>query len=97
RTNHLHPTGLSGVSLALPRREQFYALAANARDLEHQRFSRPAAVGRRRTLLQSRAAAGLRAARHDGRRRLPQRRSAEVEFSIPSLQHLAPVLAPNDL
>ena len=91
RTDHLHPAGLPGIPVALSRREQFHALGADTADLDRQRLSRPAAVGWRRALLQSGTAAGLRPAQHLGRRRLSQRRSAEVEFSISALQHVAPV------
>ena len=93
RPDDLHPARLSGLPVAVSRREQLHAVGANAADLDRQRLSRPAAVGRRRALLQSGAAAGLRAAQHFGRRRLPERRSPEVEFSVSTLQHVTPVRA----
>ena len=94
--DHVHPAGLSRVSLAVCRREQLHALGADKSHLDHQRISRPEPVGRGRALLQSRASAGLRPARHHRCGRLPQRRSAEVEFPLSALQHVAPVF-PADL
>ncbi len=57
-------------------------------------LERPA-LGRRRSLFQSRTAAGIWPERHRGRRRLPQRRSAEIELPLSALQHLAAVPAPD--
>ena len=64
-------------------------------DLEQQPVSERAALGRRRGLLQSRTAAGLWPERHRRRRRVSQRRGAEVELPLPALQHLAAVRAPD--
>ena len=69
--------------------------AAVAGHLEQQPLSERPALGRRRGLLQSRTAAGLRPERHRRPRRIFQRRGAEVELPLPALQHLAAVCAPD--
>ncbi len=93
RPDDLRPAGLPRISVALSRREQLHAVGAGASDLVERRFHWSADMGGRRALLQSRAAAGLRPARYDGRGGLSQRRGAEVEFRLSALQHIAPVLA----
>ena len=69
RPDHLSAAGLSGIPRALYRHQQPDAGAAGAGDLEQQPLSERPALGRRRGLLQSRTAAGLRLERH--RRRSP--------------------------
>ena len=69
--------------------------AAGAGDLEQQPLSERPALGGRRGLLQSRTAAGIWPERHRRRRRISQRRGAEVELPLPALQHLAAVRAPD--
>ena len=69
RPDHLSAAGLSGIPRALYRHQQPDAGAAGAGDLEQQPFSERPALGRRRGLLQSRTAAGIRLERH--RRRSP--------------------------
>ena len=95
RPDHLSAAGLSGFPRALYRHQQPDAGAAGAGDLEQQPVPERAAVGRRRGLLQSRTAAGIWPERHRRRRRLSQRRSAEIELPLPALQHLAAVPAPD--
>ena len=95
RPDHLSAAGLSGIPRALYRPEQPDAGAAGAGDLEQQPVSERPALGGRRGLLQSRTAAGIRLERHRRRRRLSQRRSAEVQLPLPALQHLAAVPAPD--
>ena len=69
RPDHLSAAGLSGVPRALYRHQQPDAGAAGAGDLEQQPVPERAALGRRRGLLQSRTAAGIRIERHRRRRR----------------------------
>ena len=95
RPDHLSAAGLSGVSRALYRHQQPDAGAAGPGDLEQQPVSERPALGGRRGLLQSRTAAGIWLERHRRRRRLSQRRSAEIELPLPALQHLAAVPAPD--
>ena len=95
RPDHLSAAGLSVVPRALYRHQQPDAGAAGAGDLEQQPVSERAALGGRRGLLQSRTAAGIWPERHRRRRRLSERRSAEIELPLPALQHLAAVPAPD--
>ena len=91
RPDHLSGAGLSGIPRALYRHQQPDAGAAGTGDLEQQPLSERPALGRRRGLLQSRTAAGIRLERHRRPRRISQRRGAEVELPLPALQHLAAV------
>ena len=95
RPDHLSGAGLSGIPRALYRHQQPDAGTAGAGHLEQQPLSERPALGRRRGLLQSRTAAGLWPERHGRRRRIFQRRGAEVELPLPALQHLAAVCAPD--
>ena len=89
------PQGYPALSRALYRHQQPDAGAAGAGDLEQRPVSERAALGGRRGLLQPRTAAGIRLERHRRRRRLSQRRSAEIQLPLPALQHLAAVPAPD--
>ena len=93
--DHLSGSGLSGIPRALYRHQQPDPGAAVSGHLEQQPLSERPALGRRRGLLQSRTAAGLRFERHCRYRRIFQRRGAEVELPLPALQHLAAVCAPD--
>ena len=81
RPDDLSAAGLSGVPRALYRHQQPDAGAAGPGDLEQQSVFERAALGGRRGLLQSRTAAGIWIERHRRRRRLSQRRSAEIRTS----------------
>ena len=95
RPEHLSGTGLSGLSRALYRHQQPDACAAGAGHLEQQPLPQRPPLGRRRGLLQSRTAAGIWFERYRRRRRIYQRRGAEVELPLSALQHLAAVCAPD--
>ena len=96
RPDHLHHAGLSADPLAVRGGQQPAGHWPVARDLVRLRLSRRTPLAGRRTLLQSRAAPGLRHRRYDGRRRLSPGRGAEVQLSLPALQHLATLRAPGD-
>ena len=83
RPDHLSAAGLSGLPRALQRHQQPDAGAAGAGDLEQQPVSQHAALGRRRGLLQSRTAAGIRTERHRRRRRLPNGEAQKSNFPYP--------------
>ena len=95
RPDHLSAAGLSVIPRALYRHQQPDAGAAGAGDLEQQPVSERPALGGRRGLLQSRTAAGIWLERHRRRRRISQRRGAEIQLPLPALQHLAAVRAPD--
>ena len=61
RADDVYPAGVSAVPFAVSRPQQLNPLGANPEHLDDQRISRPEALGRRGTLLQSRAVSGISA------------------------------------